>query len=483
MSGLKVFLNGAAFWTFFIGLTGTVHAELILYYSFEDSVSAGGTVVNLVNPGVYNGTLQDGAYTNGVLNLDGSGDFLQTALPTNNLGAPVTFSFWMKASDTSSLGRAIISGYTDHINRWDIQLSRDGDQKVRFIHHEGYCGPVSNTSISTNTWYHVAVVHNSNTDKVDLYVNGILETSALIGSSLNLCTGINMRVGQGDRNNFWGQIDDVAIWNNEALSSGQIRGIAQQAAVAIADGDWSAPETWFRSAQGTGTWQRLPDSGVDAVIAGGRTVTISSGTAAAKNLVMGAAGEMATVRLAGGTLNLAGNIQGTGVDITFNFHSGTLNLGGSSIGLDRFLVGTDPGANAQFTLGSGKSLTTGTLAVGGQGTGVFNFTGSGLSANKVTLGPGGTINVSAGWTYTKVLEVQGGTLSLPAGALYLDAGAQATLTGGQISISYGYVGYQNSPLTTFSQTGGTFSVQSDLAVGRQSAAQGLYTLVDGLLEV
>ncbi|MCS7304741.1 MAG: hypothetical protein NZ602_06515 [Thermoguttaceae bacterium] len=82
-----------------------------------------------------------------------------------------------------------------------------------------------------------------------------------------------------------------------------------------------------------------------------------------------------------------------------------------------------------------------------------------------------------------LLEVIGGLLDLSGYAFYLDSGAQASLSGGQISINYGYVGYQSSPLTTFTQTGGTFSVKSDLAVGRQSSAQGLYVLQDGLLEV
>ena len=485
MRGSNMFLKGCLWGGFFVAWTAAAHAELILYYSFEQDVGPGGTVVNQANPSAYNGTLQADAYTaDGVLYLDGTGDFLQTSLPTGNLTTPVTFSFWMNASQVRK--SPTLSGYlVGNPNRWDIQLSRNDDQKIRFIAHQDNSGPVSTSVIAANTWYHVAVVHRGAGNTVSLYVNGALESTTSMAYGLN--TGIDMMIGKGDGSNFAGQLDDVAIWNNEALSSGQIRGIAQQAAVAIADGDWFTPATWFRSGQGAGDWQRLPDALVDAVIAGGRTVTISSGTAQAKNLVIGATGETATLNLAGGTLTLAGNITryGTGSG-TLNLVAGTLNVNGSSITVDRFQVGADPGANAQFTLASGKTLTTDTLAVGGQGTGVFNFSGSGLTANRVLLGPGGTIictGSDVAWTFTKTMDITGGLLQISNGALALNAGATASLSGGEIRILYGYVGYNASPLTTFTQTGGLFTVKNDLAVGRTGAAQGSYLLEDGTLEV
>lgn len=448
-------------------------AGLILYYAFDGNVGPGGTVVNLANPGTYDGTLQGDAFTNGVLNLDGTGDFVQTALPTNNLGSPVTFSFWMNAA--AVVKSPTISGYlAGNPNRWDIQLNRLGDGKIGFIAHEGSYLTASTTTIQPSTLYHIAVVHDLPAGTAKIYVNGTLEKTGTIVRGLQ--TGINLMLGKGDGAQFSGTLDDVAIWNNEALSAGQIKGIAQNAAVAIVDGDWSTPGTWFR----------LPGAGVNAVVAGGRSVTISSGTAEANDLILGASGESATFNLTGGTLNLAGNVTrySAGGNATLNFNGGTLNLGGSSITVDHFNLGTASGANAQFTLASGKTLSTDTLAVGGQGTGTLNFSGAGLSANRITVGPGGTINVSASWTYTKTLESTGGLISVPAGALFIDAGAQATLGGtGQISILYGYVGYATSPLSTFTQTGGTFSVRNDLAVGRQGSAVGLYTLEDGLLEV
>ena len=316
MRGSNMFLKGCLLGVFVVALTAGAHAELILYYSFDQNVGPGGTVVNQANPGTYNGTLQHDAYTNGFLNLDGTDDFLQTTLPTGNLTTPVTFSFWMNASQVRK--SPILSGYlSGNSNRWDIQLSRSDDQKIRFIAHEDKSGgPRSTTSIAANTWYHVAVVHRGAGSTVSLYVNGALESTTSMAYGLN--TGIDMMIGKGDGFNFAGQLDEVAIWTNEALSSGQIRGIAQRAAVAIRDGDWNTAANWF---------SQPPDATQDAVIAGSRTLTISSGTAQANNLVIGAAGETATLNLAGGTLTVAGNItRGATGTAAFHWTGGTLHV-------------------------------------------------------------------------------------------------------------------------------------------------------------
>ena len=157
------------------------------------------------------------------LEFSGAGDYVDTTLNTDNLSSPVTISFWM--NPTLVRKSALISGYNNanpNINRWDIQLNRDGASKIRWVEHEGRDGAISATPLEAGIWYHVAVVHDLPSSESTIFVNGVLESTAKIEQDLN--TGRVLQIADGDGDTYGGLIDEVAIFN-VALSEEDILNI------------------------------------------------------------------------------------------------------------------------------------------------------------------------------------------------------------------------------------------------------------------
>jgi hypothetical protein len=146
------------------------------------------------------------------LSFDGVDDYMDTGLNTDDLSSPITISFWMNAAQIKK--SPLVSGYNGadpNANRWDIQLSRDGAGKIRWVEHEGRDGAISATVIQADTWYHVAVIHDLPNSESHIFVNGELEATAKIEQDLN--TGRVLQIADGDGDCYGGIIDEVALFN------------------------------------------------------------------------------------------------------------------------------------------------------------------------------------------------------------------------------------------------------------------------------
>jgi hypothetical protein len=146
------------------------------------------------------------------LSFDGVDDYMDTGLNTDDLSSPITISFWMNAAQIKK--SPLVSGYNGadpNANRWDIQLSRDGAGKIRWVEHEGRDGAISATVIQADTWYHVAVIHDLPNSESHIFVDGVLEATAKIEQDLN--TNRVLQIADGDGDCYGGIIDDVAIFN------------------------------------------------------------------------------------------------------------------------------------------------------------------------------------------------------------------------------------------------------------------------------
>ncbi len=73
------------------------------------------------------------------------------------------------------------------------------------------------TAINDGKWHHVAAVYSQvgKQNNIALYVDGVLDTSGSIPTSINTGTSINVRIGQrvDGINSFDGEIDEVRIFN------------------------------------------------------------------------------------------------------------------------------------------------------------------------------------------------------------------------------------------------------------------------------
>jgi hypothetical protein len=146
------------------------------------------------------------------LSFDGADDYVDTELNTDDLSSPITISLWMNAAQVKK--SPLVSGYNNanpNVNRWDIQLNRDGAGKIRWVEHEGRDGAISETVIQADTWYHVTVTHDLPNSESKIFVNGELEAEAKIEQDLN--TGRVLQIADGDGDCYGGLIDEVAIFN------------------------------------------------------------------------------------------------------------------------------------------------------------------------------------------------------------------------------------------------------------------------------
>ena len=160
------------------------------------------------------------------LGFDGTNDYADL----NNSfsyasGSPFSVSTWFKSAsfsgDQTLVGSNIVNdGGLTVLTSSVIWIVADSG---------GGCAYGINT-LSTNTWYHLAVTKSSG-NSITLYINGNSEGSCSQGSSTN-----TFRLLGTDRTTFNsplnGQLDDVQIFNY-ALTAQQVKTVMNQGAVSF----------------------------------------------------------------------------------------------------------------------------------------------------------------------------------------------------------------------------------------------------------
>lgn len=142
----------------------------------------------------------------GGLEFDGSGCYVE--LFDNNLASPVTFCFWMKMPSFGMLD--VMSGYLEFDpDRWSIQFDLFGAAKVCWGEHATVNYVSSNTGLSLNTWYHIAVIHNLGSGTVTFYLNGAPDGSGSVSRDLDTPSKLRLI---GPAGNFRCILDDVRIY-------------------------------------------------------------------------------------------------------------------------------------------------------------------------------------------------------------------------------------------------------------------------------
>ena len=116
------------------------------------------------------------------------------------------------------------------------------------------------TTLSTNTWYHMATTFNNATDRVRIYVDGALAQE--FSTALEPVTNEgNLMLGRTAIGEFWpGSLDDVRLYNRE-LSASEIEDLAQRPS--------AAPVAHWELDENTGS------TAVDSL--GGRVGTLANG--------------------------------------------------------------------------------------------------------------------------------------------------------------------------------------------------------------
>ena len=163
-----------------------------------------------------------GAFTNQYsVSLDGSDDFIDvgTVSALNGSISAVTISAWFKVS---AFGDAVISGGSSGSDRFYMQVY--DSTTIRYGSGVGF-DDFTVPTLSTGTWYHVALIHNGTS--AELYLNNSQSSSgSRVVESPTANYGSSFKIGSyfSGSNYFQGLLDEVAVFNS-ALSASNITAI------------------------------------------------------------------------------------------------------------------------------------------------------------------------------------------------------------------------------------------------------------------
>ncbi len=157
---------------------------------------------------------------------------------------PRTCAAWIKTTATASplvfWGDSTTAG-----GMWEMRISLSGQLRTQVFGG----GTNSATVVNTGQWVHVAAVlpaGKSNTQDIQLFVNGTPETTTATPAEINTNTISTVRIGANETQYFKGLVDEVRIYDR-ALTAAEIRLLFEQQA------PWDDKNAWKPSTVAGGT--------------------------------------------------------------------------------------------------------------------------------------------------------------------------------------------------------------------------------------
>ena len=133
----------------------------------------------------------------------------------------MTWSAWVKAA-ANPINDGQIVAKSDNTSGWQFKTTPDTGPQTFGVAVSGAAGVFaqrySTTVRSLNVWYHVAGVYDAAARTLDIYVNGVRDNGALIGTipASQLNSTVNVNIGRRTGNHgyyFNGVIDNVRLYN------------------------------------------------------------------------------------------------------------------------------------------------------------------------------------------------------------------------------------------------------------------------------
>lgn len=154
------------------------------------------------------------------LKFDGINDFIQTTgTPISGSGAR-TVEAWIKTTKNSlpanqgGNGQSVIVDWGNNITNGRFTFNILFNNAVRLeIQGSGVSGTIP---VNDGNWHHVVAVYDPTlTNKVALYVDGVLDVTGNFSGTPNTSSSIKLKIGQrvDGVNHFDGDIDEVRVWN------------------------------------------------------------------------------------------------------------------------------------------------------------------------------------------------------------------------------------------------------------------------------
>ncbi len=199
----------------------TIDPSLAAYWTLDDG--SGFTATDSSGNGndgtLINGPIWATGHVNGALDFDGSDDYIDAGDHASlNPTDAVTISAWVNTRNLTTT-QMLVSKYDGPNAQYFLRIQSG---RIRFnVQTNGLLsGPTSSTTISANTWYHVAGVYDGSQARV--YVNGVLgAASSKTGAMVNSGVTVNIGRQNAGRMYFDGSLDDIRIYSR-SLSASEI---------------------------------------------------------------------------------------------------------------------------------------------------------------------------------------------------------------------------------------------------------------------
>lgn len=151
---------------------------------------------------------------NTALNFDGTNDYIETTYSGISGATARTVEAWIKTTVNAVGNQNVIADWGDMAlgHRFTFCVLQNNSIRIEI----GGGGVVGTTAVNDGIWHHVAAVYDpSATNKYILYVDGVLETSGNITTTINTSAINNLRIGQrvDGVNQFEGDIDEVRVFD------------------------------------------------------------------------------------------------------------------------------------------------------------------------------------------------------------------------------------------------------------------------------
>jgi Concanavalin A-like lectin/glucanases superfamily len=130
----------------------------------------------------------------------------------------MTLSAWVKAAANPSDDGEIVAK-SDSGSGWQLKTSPDTGSHTFGVRVSGGANALSRrystTVRSLNVWYHVAGVYDFAARTLNIYVNGVLDNGALVGTipASQINSAVNANIGRRSGGFYFnGVIDEVRIY-------------------------------------------------------------------------------------------------------------------------------------------------------------------------------------------------------------------------------------------------------------------------------
>jgi hypothetical protein len=220
-------------------LTGYTAGSYILVNDTAPSYPGTGTTWTSLSTGTtYNGTLINSptwtSGTPGFFTFDGTNDWCDFGLASSgSTSGSFTFGGWIKTTTSATQRVLMMRGNDISGNGWSLYITKENDNKfeaavVTTTPNLAQTSARSSTVMSNDTWYYVVGRWTAGV-KVDIFINGILETTNATTRTNLRTSGIGWNLMRGNAGEYTGgsvsefsvyptAISDLSIVNNFDLN-------------------------------------------------------------------------------------------------------------------------------------------------------------------------------------------------------------------------------------------------------------------------